>query len=91
MRPGNPSKYYKPIDLTRNWLTGPRGQQAESAWKNMGFLLFGVSRNNWRKHTGMEQSECYGRDCALKSMDRAAIFQSNLVKGSELDLKGKRR
>ena len=54
--------------------------------KNMGFLLFGVSRNNWWKHTGMEQSECYGRDCALKSKGRAAIFQSNLVKGLELDL-----
>ena len=59
--------------------------------KNMGFLLFGVSRNNWRKHTGMGQSECYGRDCALKSKDRAAIFQSNLLKGLELELEGKRR
>ncbi len=58
--------------------------------KNMGVLLFGVSGNKWRKHTGMEQSECYGRDCALRSMDRAALIQSNLVTGLELDLGGRR-
>ena len=35
----------------------------------------------------MEQSECYGRDYALKSMDNAAILQSNLWKAQILNWK----
>ena len=37
--PRNPSKYDKPIDTTRNWLIGPRDQQAKSVWKKYGLFV----------------------------------------------------
>ncbi len=52
--PRNPSKYYKPIDSIRNWLTGPRAQQAESAWKKYG--LFAI----WCKEKQLAKAYWHG-------------------------------
>ncbi len=52
--PRNPSKYDKPIDTTRNWLTGPRDQQAESAWKKYG--LFAI----WCKQKQLAKAYWHG-------------------------------
>ena len=87
----NPSKYDKPIDSTRNRLSGTRDQRIESLWKKYG--LFAI----WCKQKQLVNAYWHGAirvvwiELCPKINGQRSDFTEQLVEGSDLELEAEGR